>query len=205
MSILNGYATLVQLKNRLKITADDDDTLLEEAIESASREIDKHCGRRFYADDVVSARTYYVDEPCLARVDDFHTTTGLIVKTDSGDDGSYATTLTLTTDFILQPLNGIVDGESGWPYWKIKTFSPGILPKWTQRPGLQVTAKWGWAAVPSPVYQSCLIMATANYKLKDSAFGSVGIGEFGGIVTVKQTPAAMVKLAPYCRNSMLVA
>lgn len=204
MSITNGYATLNQLKNRLKITADDDDTLLEEAIESASREIDKHCMRRFYADTVATARTYYVDKPCLAKIDDFYTTSGLIVKTDSGDDGSYASTLTIDADYILQPLNGVVDGESGWPFWEIKTFTPGVLPTWTQRPGIQVTAKWGWAAVPSPVYQSCLIMATANYKLKDSAFGSVGISEIG-IVTVKQTPAAMVKLAPYCRNSMLVA
>lgn len=204
MTITNGYATLVQIKTRLGITGNADDSLLEEAVESASREIDKHCGRRFYADTVATARTYYTDGPCLVKVDDFHTTDGLIVKTDSGDDGTYATTLTLTTDYILEPLNGVVDGESGWPYSRIKAMTYGSLPTWTQRPGIQVTAKWGWAAVPSPVYQACLIMATANYKLKDSAFGSVGIGEIG-IVTVKQTPAAMAKLAPYRRNPILVA
>lgn len=204
MSITNGYATLAQLKARLAITSTADDTLLEEAVESASREIDKHCGRRFYLDAAATARTYYPDNCDKVTVDDFYETGSLVVKTDGGDDGTYETTLTLNTDFFLKPLDGVVDGESGWPYNKLITTTVGRFPVWGRRPSVQVTAKWGWAAIPRPVVQACLIMAQANYKLKDAAFGAAGVGDLG-IVTVRQVPAAVTKLAPYRRNPMLVA
>ena len=204
MSITNGYATLAQLQRRLGMTGSTDSDLLEEAIQSASREIDKFCGRRFYADTSATARVYPVRQAtvgirnhCLAVVDDFYTTTGLVIKTDTGADGTYATTWA-STDYELLPLNGVVDGESGWPYWQIRAVNAQWFPYWadyTPAP-LQVTAKWGWAAVPDPVYQACLIIAQANYKLKDAAFGSVGIADLG-VVTVTQVPAAAKKLAPY--------
>ena len=204
MAITNGYATLVQIKARLGITGSGEDTLLEEAVQSASREIDKHCHRRFYLDSSATARVYYPRSSCHATVDDISTTTGLVIKTDTAGDGTYATTW-VSADYELSPLNGVVDSESGWPYYMLKAIrSLRFTPQTTYGPApLQVTAKWGWAAVPDPVYQACLIMATANYKLKDSAFGSVGIGELG-IVTVRQTPAAMAKLVPYRLNPVLV-
>ena len=206
MSITNGYATLAQVKRRLNIptatTADDTD--IEEAIESASREIDKHCGRRFYADAAATARTYYPDKPCRATVDDFYETAALVVKIDSADDGTYGTTLTLNTDYILKPLNGVVDGESGWPYWKIELVGSALFPTWTRRPSIQVTAKWGWSAVPKPVYEACRIIAAANYYLKDVKFGSAGVADLG-IVRVTDNPTAAAKVRPYRLHSVLVA
>jgi len=198
------YASLEQLKARLNITTTGDDELLQDALESASREIDKHCGRRFYADAAATARTYYPDNCDQVTVDDFYETAALVVKTDGGDDGTYETTLTLNTDFFLMPLGGIVDGESGRPYNKLVATAAGRFPVWGRRPSVQVTAKWGWSAVPRPVYLACLIMAQANYKLKDTSFGAAGVGDLG-IVTVRQVPAAMTKLAPYRRNAVLVA
>lgn len=202
MSITNGYATLAQLQRRLGMTGSQDAGLLEEAIESASREIDKHCGRRFYKDTNATARVYDIGTPgirdtCLAAVEDFWDAASLIVKTDTTGDGTYATTWS-ATDYQLRPLNGIVDGESGWPYYEIHAIGNQRFPCWGwQRPApLQVTAKWGWAAVPAPVYQACLIIAQANYKLKDASFGSVGIADLG-VVTVTQVPAAAKKLKPY--------
>lgn len=205
MSITNGYATLAQLKARLSITGTADDTLLEEAIQSASREIDKHCGRRFYKDTNATARVYRINDPCLAEVDDFWDTASLVVKTDTGGNGTYATTWT-SAQYELLPLNGIVEGEAGWPYFEIRAISGQRFPYWAyQGPAqLQVTAKWGWNAIPDPVYQACLIIAQANYKLKEVAFGAAGVGDLG-IVTVRQVPAAMTKLAAYRRNPVPVA
>ena len=45
MAITNGYATLAQVKAALRISDDVDDSLLEMAIESASRAIDGHAAR----------------------------------------------------------------------------------------------------------------------------------------------------------------
>src|SRR5512139_2516071 len=137
---------------------------MEEAIQSASREIDKYCGRRFYADTNASARVYPVGarpvgirDECRAVVDDLWDTASLVVKTDTGANGGYATTWA-SSDFELSPLNGIVDGESGWPYYEIRAIGANRFPCYGyNRPApLQVTAKWGWTAVPDPVYQACL-------------------------------------------------
>lgn len=198
-----AYASLERFKSRLGITASTDDDELTEALDSASREIDSFCGRRFYADTTATARRYRPRDACLALVDDFWSTTGLVVATDDGS-GAYATTLTLDTDFILEPLDGVVDGAAGWPYWKIRLLGSRQFWCASNRPPLQVTAKWGWAKIPRPVTQACLIMAQANYKLKDVAFGAAGIGDLG-IVTVRQVPAAMTKLAPYQRDPVKVA
>lgn len=48
MAITNGYATLAEVKSALRITDSVDDTLLEMAVESASRLIDGYAGRFFY-------------------------------------------------------------------------------------------------------------------------------------------------------------
>jgi len=197
------YASLEQIKARMQITHADDDDLLGDALDSASREIDKFCGRRFYADALATARAYYPATSCRVRVDDFYETASLVVKTDADGDGVFETTLA-TTGYFPTPLNGVVDGESGWPYYDIETITSGALPTSTRRAPIQVTAKWGWAAVPRPVYQACLIIAQANYKLKDVAFGAAGVGDLG-IVTIRQVPAAMAKLSPYRRDPVLVA
>lgn len=199
------YASVEQLKRRMAITDNGDDDLLLDALDSASREIDQHCGRRFYADSAATARVYRPFSACRVDVEDFYETAALLVKTDPEGDGTYSTTLTLDTDYVLKPFNGVVDGESGWPYWRIEAVSATTLfTAATNLPPVQVTAKWGWSSVPRPVQQACLIMAQANYKLKDVSFGAAGVADLG-VVTVRQVPAAMIKLAPYRRDPMLVA
>ena len=49
MAITNGYCTLTQIKAATKITDNIDDTLLEMAVESASRMIDAERDRNFYS------------------------------------------------------------------------------------------------------------------------------------------------------------
>jgi hypothetical protein len=195
------YATLTQLKSYLKITDADDDAELNDALESASREIEDYCHRQFNDAGAASARVYHPDSDCLVVVDDFHTTTGLIVKTDEGDDGTYETTWT-STDYQAQPLNGVVNGVPGWPYWEIGSVTTQVFPVW-RRPSVQVTARWGWTAVPNPVHQACLIIAAETFKLKDAPFGVAGFGEFGA-VRVRDNPMAERKLKRYERDGWLV-
>lgn len=205
MTITNGYATLAQVKSRLSVptATTTDDTLIEEAIESASREIDNHCYRRFYTDASATARVYYPTKSALVAIDDFYTATGLVIKTDTAGDGTYATTWA-STDYELHPLNGIVDGESGWPYWEIKAIGSHRFPICSDGPApLQVTAKWGWSAVPKPVYEACRIMAAANFYGKDVKFGSTGIADLG-IIQVRDNPTAAAKLRKYRRDPVKV-
>ncbi len=204
MAIGDPYATLPDLKSYLRIDNTTDDVELNDALSAASRGITDFCKRQFNKETSATARTYKAARSSLAMVDDFHTTTGLLVKTDDDQDGVFETTWT-AADYELQPLNGVRNGEPGWPFWKIHTAATAALTfTAATQATVQITAQWGWAAVPEPVRQSCLILASETFKLRDAPFGVAGFGDFGA-VRVRDNPMAKAKLAPYRRNAVLVA
>lgn len=200
------YCSLEELKSRVgESSRTDHDFELSIAIDSASRSVDGFCGRVFSLATVASARIFYPRNSHFARIDDFYTVTDLAIKTDLDNDGTYETTWT-SDDYQLEPLNGVVDGESGWPYWRIRAVGSRLFPPGSvsTRAPLQVTAKWGWAAVPANVKEATLILAEEAFKLKDSPFGVGGYGQFG-IIRVRDNPMAARLVARYQRDPVLVA
>lgn len=205
MALGDPYATLDELKAHLGIALTDtaDDAVLTRALGAVSRQgIEKFCHRQFNDAGTPSARVYRPDRHRLALVDDFSTDTGLVVEVDTGDTGTYDTTLT-SADYVLEPLNGVVDGESGWPYWRILAVNTW-WPLGHVHPSVRVTARWGWAAVPDPVKQACLLLAAEMGKLKDAPFGVLGFADYGP-VRVRNNPIATQLLVPYVRDPVLVA
>jgi hypothetical protein len=199
------YATLAQLKAYLfgpGVVDTTNDTELNDALETASRGIDHFCSRKFNPDTNATARVFRPRSSCLAVVDDFYETAALIVKVDPAGNGTYSTTLTLNTDFILEPSNGVVDGETGWPYYRIVAVNSAFLD--ARVPSLQVTAKWGWAATPGPVKQACIYLAEETFKMKGSPFGVANMDQFGPI-RMRDNPKVMSMLAPYRLYPILVA
>ena len=164
MAISNGYTTLAEAKTLVGVTASTHEADLERAIEAASRRIDGWCGRYFYQDASTSAREYTPDHPTVLVVDDISTTTGLTVyeETVFGTWGQLWTSGDWTGNYgyRLEP--------DDLPHWRIVALSG----EWQQtRFSVQVTAKWGFAAVPTDVEQACLLLATRLYKRKDTPFG----------------------------------
>lgn len=194
--LANQYATVDEVKARFAITDAIDDYLIRKAIRAASRQIDKLCRRRFYADATATARTYWRDSTIHTYVDEFWTTSGLVVATDQDDDGMFEVTWS-AGDYQLEPLNGIVDGESGWPFNMIRAVEARTFPA-AKRPGVQVTAKWGWAAIPDDIREATLLSAAELFKLKDAPFGVAGFGEFGA-VRIRANPIVMRAISPYKR------
>lgn len=194
MALGDNYATLADLKSRLGISDTNDDTKLTDALNTASKWIEKHCRRQFNDAGAASARLFHSTGRCEAFVDDFNTTTGLIVQTDADDDGTFETTWA-STYYDLSPANGIQDAMTGWPYRQITAVNVLTFPN-TRRRNLQVTARWGWSAVPAPVKEACLSVAEETFKMKDAPFGVAGFGEFGSI-RVKDNPRACKMLQPY--------
>lgn len=189
MALTNAYATMASLKAELNIGQADTsyDVKLDMALNAASRQIDRHCGRFFYQDQSLVQREFYADSPLDCMVDDISTTTGLVVKVDDGDDGSYATTLTINTHFILLPRNA--DHQIPvMPFTQIRIVDSGLtaFPLWSSgRPSCRVTAKWGFPAVPDDVEKACLIQATQLFKASDAVFG--GLSFDAGILRVRET------------------
>lgn len=196
------YASLAELKSYLGVTDTSQDSQLLDSLITASRGIEHICGRKFYPDQTATSRVFRPRDSYTVLVDDFWTTTDLVVKTDSGS-GTYPTTLT-AGQYQLEPLNGVNDGEAGWPYNRLCAVN-GTWPRnWTAIPSVQVTARWGWATVPGPVKQAAIYLAEETYKLKGSPFGVANFDQFGPI-RMRDNPKVLGMLAPYRRYPVLVA
>jgi hypothetical protein len=201
MAITNGYVALDDLARELSISDSLSDTKLELAISAASRQIDAYCQRFFYQDSAVVDRTYYPDDYVSLEVDDISTLTDLVVKVDNDNDGTFETTLTITTNFIVTPTNA-ADEYPVRPYTGLRLVDSGVsnFPIYASgRPSVQVTAKFGWPAIPEDVQKACLIQSAQLFKSSDALFG--GLNFDTGIFRVRDTlnPMAAALLERYAK------
>lgn len=200
-----AYCTVAELKAELGITDSSADTQLSLSIDAAARQVNSYCGRRtFDVDASVTVREYHPTLWSSARVDEISSTVGLIVEVDLDGDGTYETTLTLGTDFLLLPRNALVNGLAYDQILLIgNTYS---FPAYylSERASLRVTAKFGWPSVPPDVKKACLIQAAQLYKAKDTAFGVAGFGDLGVLrVQAKINPLAAALLDGYRWPSLM--
>lgn len=211
MAVTNGYCTLAELKTYLLpsgYTPDTtDDTVLEFAINSASRWIDGYCGRRFWIDTTASAQTFVPDSLTLLCLDDdIADSASVIVKTDAGGDGTFETTWA-ATDFQLLPQNAPHSWPEAKPWTAIRAVGtrtfPWLVNTWlTRLDRVQVTAKWGWPAVPDAVKQACFVKAAKLYKRRDTVQGV--IADAGMYLGSKEDPDVIRLLQPYRKTPVLV-
>lgn len=185
MGITNGYATEAELMSELVGTVVGSETPKNErAIMAASRMIDGYTGQRFWQDAGLIDRQYYPDSPTCVFLDDgISTTSGLVVKLDLNDDGTFSTTLTLNTDFIVAPINA-ADGYPIRPYTELRILSTGgqvFQRSWSGRPSIQVTAKFGWPAVPDAIKEACLFQASTFLKSAGAPGGILQMTGFDGV------------------------
>jgi hypothetical protein len=204
--VAEDYCTLEQLKKYIGLEQGDqlDDETLTSALDSVHAGVEDFTGRVFTKEDTATARLFEVDDCGVVEVDDFHTDAGLIVETDDGLNGSYSTTWA-AGDYQLEPLNGVHHGRSGWPFTTIRAVGSRRFPRpRNRRATVRITAAWGWAAVPAPVHQACLILGAEAGKLKDAPFGVAGFADYGPI-RVRDNPIARAKLTPYARLTLGIA
>ena len=198
----NPYCTVLQVQDELGLSGTQGLTKVDTAIAAASRAVDRFCGRRFWQDSALVTREYFADNSLDCMVDDISTATGLIVKTDLNSTGTFDTTLTITTNFILLPTNA-ADEVPVQPYTQIRVVDAGVsqFPVWNNgRPGVQITAKFGWPAVPDDVTKATIIQACQLYKAGDAVFGGLSFGD-GTSLRVRNglNPMAESLLEYYCK------
>lgn len=197
--------TNTNLKSWLGISDSTDDTTITFAVNAANSAVVEYCGRTF--DKTTSgsetARVYRPQHGRLVYTDDFWQTTNLVVKTDTTDDGSYDTTWTIGTDFVVEPANGLLYGRHT-PYYRIQAVGNRDFPC-SERYTVEVTATWGWTAVPDPVTEAALIKGARLFKRKNSPEGVLGgWAEYGAVrITSREDPDCMMLLAPYRRPELV--
>ena len=200
MAVVNGYCTVPELREHFADSSTNLTTaLLERAINATSRAIDRFCGRRFWldAEDALTTREYRPDDPYEADVADISTTTGLVIKTDTTGDHSWATTWT-SDQYQLEPLNADVDGGA-FAWWTVTAVEDELFPIHPRRTTLQVTARHGWSAVPDGVTEACILRAAAIFKRKEAVFGIAGLNGFGEVRISRRDPDVMDLLHPYVK------
>ena len=192
--------TVDELKTHLGIPDTTDEPLVGWATAAANQYVVEYCGRTFDKTAILSAsaRTFRPDAGCSVWTDDFWETTALVVKVDNDDDGTFEETWTITTDFYLEPLNGQLHGQTR-PYYRIVPAAGRVLPTWGRRPSVQVTAAWGWAAVPAMVKHATLLQGARLFKRKDSAEGVLGgFADFTAVrVSGRIDPDVADELGPF--------
>lgn len=184
------YITSSALKSTLSLSgetyADDD---IARAITAASRAIDTICKRRFYADaDVNQVRYYTPVSHRLVSIDDLVTLTEL--ATGPGD-GTFPSTWTENTHFVLNPLNAAADGKPWTSIRAVRCIWAAYLPR-----TVRVTGKFGWSSVPTEIEQATGILAAKLVKrAREAPFGVLTIGfETGDVARIAKVDPDIVGL-----------
>lgn len=193
MAVGDTYISAQELSASLNIQGVADLSEIDRAIKAASRAIDEYCGRVFYNANVASTRRYRPVMSNLILTDDFHTLTGVTV--DTNDDRTFSTTLA-ASDYDLEPLNL----KPGRPYL-------GVMTRTAMRgyPLVDITAIWGWPAVPPQVEQACVFIAKKLLARRQSPDAIAAVTDQMAVRVASTDPDAQALLAPLRRYVPAVA
>lgn len=169
---MDSYITSDQLKASLSLTgetyADADISL---AIEAASAQINQQCNRRTFSLDASSSERLYWERDRFVFIDDAVSVT--LVEVGPGD-GTFPYSLTVGTDYDLEPLNASADGE---PYTTIRLRGCHNYYPSRHRRQVRVTGTYGWPAVPELVLSATSLLAGRFVRrIREAPFGVIQMG-----------------------------
>jgi hypothetical protein len=200
LAIVNGYATLSEVKAAARITDTIDDGLLEMAIESSSRDIDAYTERVFFSTGATAvARVYIPQDIYLVETDDIISVTTL--KSDSTGNGTFDITWA-SKDYQLEPLNGLAGGIST-PATRIRAIGDYLWPVYEPRnvnsnqASVQVTGVFGFASIPMAIKQATILASLRAYKRYESPTGVLGFSDVGVIRIGRLDPDVERLIQPY--------
>lgn len=191
---MSRYADIGELRRYLGFSDASNDAELQRALDAAEAEVEAFCGRRFWKDAAPTARVYrsFVPSPLL-EVDDLVSVSA--VARDDDDDGTFETAVP-AADYYLAPQDR---DASVWPYrWIV--LRRGKL--WPAGVAVQVTAVYGWPAVPAAVKQAVLMQAARLVKRGTDAplgIAVVGMEGTGVRLSSRLDPDAEQLLRAYVR------
>lgn len=199
------YADFTAVKAQIgKITSDDRDANISLAIVAASRMIDAACGKwpgAFQPARTASTRTFPLQDRIYTppqrysgggyfsplpgggylrsrvTVDDISDSTGVTVSIGAYSTGTYSP----ITAYTLGPDNAIALGQPIEYITAASSIFSGI-------DSIQVTAKWGWPAVPSQVEMATRLLAARLYRRKDSPQGVIVSADWGAARVSRTDP-----------------
>ena len=196
-----SYATLAEFKAAVGITDSTDDAALQSVLDATDTLIDLYCDRKTGFGTATETRYYTAEDYEYVLTDDLVSVTTL--QTDDDANGTYETTWTSGTDYVLAPRNAALDG---FPYTEIDTSVtwPRNFPKDVYI-GVRVVGVFGFPSVPAAVKQAEIIQAGAVWNSRTAPFGVIGSADLGGILRMSRAlhPEAALILEPYRKRNGL--
>lgn len=159
------------------------DAMLESIIEASSRWIDLYCQRRFYS--ASETRTFDVMSNEEVFVDDLLSVTSL--KTDSDGDGTFETTWTANTNYLLHPYNAALENK---PYTRVLRSENGgyEFPAGVKK-CVQIYGSFGYCSAanqPKVIKEACILQSIKLFKRREAPFGISGTNQFGVMQVVPE-------------------
>lgn len=187
------YCTVAELKRYARIPSDntDDDVEIALDVTAASRAVDEFCGPMRQFGTVAAQLRTYEARPVRrsgrgyvwrADIDDLTTVSGLVVEVD----GEAVT----SDDYTLYPLNALAEGRA-YEWVDLAGYATEV----------EITAAWGWSAVPTPVKRATMMQGNRFRIRRGSPFGIAGSPEQGSELRLlaKIDPDVSVILRKYRR------
>lgn len=165
MAVTDAYATAVQYRGIISKSDIADDAAILVDLTAISRYMEGRLGRFFTQDAAAVSRLYVPSESTtVLRVDDLSAAPSS-VKIDDDDDGVFTDETALAAaDYELCPLNAD-KGPEVYPWDSIRLTPWGSRSYFPAGVRVQVTAKFGWPAVPSAIQRACIHL-TAILRLE---------------------------------------
>jgi hypothetical protein len=193
---MTAYATLAQVKAALRITDSVDDTLLEMARVSASDLIDGYTGRTFTTSGTVT-RVFAPADDYVLQTDDL-AGTAVTITSSTGADGVFDVTWK-TTDYQLEPLNGVSNGQAV-PFTRIRAIQDYLWPTAGGEATVRVRGVYGFPSIPIVITQATVLQSSRIFTRLQSPLGVAGFGEAGVVkVTRALDPDVAALVEPYRR------
>lgn len=219
MAVVNGYATLEDLKEALQVDDDNLDARLEKVIVSASRAVDKVCRRKFYRETTTKVfdgrRRARVDPFSERRISGVHTlAVGDLIavaalRTDADGDRVFEVEWDPDRDYYLGPTNAPSEPK---PYSQVVVDMLNghqHFPPWPR--SIEIEGTWGYAfdyedpdgenfTAPPDITEATMLLATRYLKRKDAPLGVLetsGLDLVREEIRVHSDPDVKALLKPY--------
>ena len=168
--------------------------LVAAAIASATSAIASMLARNIATPTTSAARKYAPrGNGSLLTIHDAATITAVV------DNG---TTLTLDTDYQLEPLNSLTDDGQYSPYTHLRRLSGG----WTfdgDKATVTVTGTWGWTTVPDRHTEAVKVLTSDILQSAQVRNGIIAFADYGA-VRARENPTVAMLLSRLARAESVV-
>lgn len=193
------YVSVEELRKELNLQGTTyADQSMRRAVQAASKALENITGRRFTLGSPGEARTYRAGPSAdYLYINDVTAVTSVVQN---------GATLALNTDYTLQPTACAFPGP---PYDVLRSPRSSLLGTFGTTNGwadVTVTGTYGWPAVPAPIQEATMILASRYLQRTRSApFAILTFGDSGEAARLTRTDPDFASLVgPYTRSTGMI-